>query len=368
MRLAILGLSVLLSLAAVEAVFRYRAWQLDYQSLEGAFARQAETSTSGRTRFIDVIQPNANERIIYELRPNLKTEFAGQPMSTNSAGFRMPEFSREKKPGMITILGLGGSIMFGHGVADGEDFFSVMAAQLRSGLPERTWRCINTAVPSYNVVMKVETLKEKGLQYEPDLVVLGIASNNLDLPNYIRVADDPFDFKKSFIFDFLDELRGLKREESERIDELALVDHPKLSWGAVAVTAPNKIPERYRGLVGWRPFYAAMDELKALSEKHGFEVVVIANLDVDLAAQMLEAAKERGFEVVLTRDEIETYFQDVRHEPFSMERYCQSDLVVSTENLHPSVIQQRLMGRRLAQELWKRGIVKRLLEKVPKAP
>jgi hypothetical protein len=69
-----------------------------HQSLEGAFARQAETSPSGRTRFIDVIQPNANERIIYELRPNLKTEFAGQPMSTNSCGFRMPEFSRQKKP------------------------------------------------------------------------------------------------------------------------------------------------------------------------------------------------------------------------------------------------------------------------------
>ena len=368
MRLAILGISVLLSVAAVEAVFRYRAWQLDYESLEGAFARQAESSPSGRTRFIDVIQPSANERIIYELRPNLRTEFAGQPMSTNSFGFRMPEFPREKQPGMITILGLGGSIMFGHGVADGEDFFSVMAAQIRSALPDRAWRCINTAVPSYNVVMKVETLKDKGLQFAPDLVVLGIASNNLDLPNYIRVADDPYDFKKSFILDYFDELSGLKEEESERIDELALVDHPKLSWGAVAVTAPSKIPERYRDLVGWRPFYNAMDELKALSEKHGFPVVVIANLDVDLAAQMLEAAKERGFEVILTRDDLETYFKEVRHEEFSIDRYCKSDLVVSTENLHPSVIQQRMMGKRLAKELWQRGLIKQLLAKVPKAP
>jgi hypothetical protein len=199
-----------------------------------------------------------------------------------------------------------------------------MAAQLRSGLPERTWRCINTAVPSYNVVMKVETLKEKGLQYEPDLVVLGIASNNLDLPNYIRVADDPFELKKSFILDYFDELRGLKREESERIGELALVDHPKSLVGSGASPRPTRSPSATAASWAGGPSYAAMDELKALSKEHGFEVVVIANLDVDLAPD-LEAAKERGFEVVLTRDEIETYFQDVRHEPFSMERYCQSD-------------------------------------------
>src|SRR4029450_9832924 len=128
--------------------------------------------------------------------------------------------------------------------------------------------------------------------------------------------------------DYLDELRGLKQEQSARIDELALVDHPKLSWGSVAGTAPSKIPERYGDLVGWRPFYNALDELKALSEQHGFEVVVIANLDVDLAAQMLEAAKERGFEVVLTRDDLESYFRDVLHEPFSLDRYCKSELVV----------------------------------------
>ena len=44
--------------SAVEAVFRFRAWQLNYESLDGAFSRLPETSPHGRVRFIDVIQPN----------------------------------------------------------------------------------------------------------------------------------------------------------------------------------------------------------------------------------------------------------------------------------------------------------------------
>jgi hypothetical protein len=367
----ILGFSVLASLLAVEAVFRVRAWQLNYQSLDGAFTRQPERSPSGRTRFFDLIQPNPNDRIVYELRPGLKLEYSGCPLTTNSLGFRMPEFPREKQPGMITIVGLGGSIMFGHGVADGEDFFSVMGRLLAASHPERTWRCINTAVPSYNVVMKVESLKEKGLAFDPDLVVLGIASNNLDLPNYIRVEEDPYDLGRSFILDYIDEMRGIERESAARYAKLAPVDKQRLTWGsvdAVVVTDPAKIPARYRDLVGWDPFHRALDELKQLSLAHDFEVVVVANLDYDLVGAMLEAATERGFHVVLAQDDLEDWVEATYHEPFSLERYCKSELVVNAENLHPSALQHQIIGRRLAFELWQQGLIERLLAKVPRAP
>jgi hypothetical protein len=315
-----------------------------------------------------VIRPNPNDKIVYEMLPNLKTEFAGRPLTTNSLGFRMPEFPRERQPGMITIVGLGGSIMFGHGVGDGEDFFSVMGGLLSNGHPERSWRCINTAVASYNVVTKVETLKEKGLQFEPDLVVLEIASNNLDLPNYIRVEEDPYDLSRSFILDYFAELRGIERESEARYAELALVDKPQLSWGSVVVTDPAKIPARYRDLVGWDPFYRALDELKQLSLEHGFEVVVVSHLDYDLVPRMLEAATERGFHVVLTQDEVDAWIKNVYNEPFSIERFCKSDLVVSSENLHPSALLHTIIAKRLVYELWKQGLIDRLLEKVPKAP
>ena len=88
----------------------------------------------------------------------------------------------------------------------------MMGEALARHYPERTWRCINTSAPSYNVVTKVETLKEKGLRFEPDLVVLEIALNNLDLPNYIRVEEDPYDLSRSFLLDYFDEQRGIERE------------------------------------------------------------------------------------------------------------------------------------------------------------
>ena len=367
----ILGLSVVLSLLAIEGVFRFRAWRLNYDTLDGAFARQPEVSPRGRVRLIDIIQPNPNDKIVYELRPNLQTEYSGCRLTTNSLGFRMPEFPLEEAPGTITVLGLGGSIMFGHGVADGEDFFSVLGRLLGESHPERTWRCINTAAPSYNVVTKVETLKEKGLRFDPDLVVLGIASNNLDLPNYIRVEEDPYDLGRSFILDYFAELRGKERESAARFAELALADKPRLSWGsfnAVVTTDPARIPPRYRDLVGWDPFYKALDELKQLSLEHGFEVVVVAHLDYDLVGAMLEAASQRGFHVVLTQDEADAWIRKTYGEPFTIERYCKSELVVNPENLHPSVLQHKLIGRRLAYELWQRGLVGRLLEKVPPGP
>ena len=367
-RLLVLGLSALLSLAAVEAVFRYRAWKLNEETLEGAFSRLAETSPRGRVRFIDVIRPSANDRIIYELLPDLKTEYAGQPLTTNSLGFRMPEFPLEAQPGTITIVGLGGSIMFGYGVSDGEDFFSVMAGLLAERYPERTWRCINTSAPSYNVVTKVETLKEKGLRFEPDMVVLEIASNNLDLPNYIRVEEDPYDLGRSFILDYLDELRGIERETAERFDVLAILDKPRLSWAPLVATDPAKIPSRYRDLVGWEPFQRALDELQRLSVERGFEVVVVTHLEHDLVIPMLEAASARGFHVVSTHEEAVQWIARVHHEPFTLERYCDSELVVSFENQHPSALQHKLIGRRLVYELWEQGLIPRLLAKVPKAP
>ena len=367
LRLAVLVLTPFLSAAAIESVFRYCAWELNQQSLESAFTVLPEKSPSGRTRFIDIIEPHPDDHIIFELRPNYSGEYYAKKLTTNSFGFRGPEVSLQAQPGEVTVVGIGASIMFGHGVADGQDLLSLLGQGLNAAHPERTWRVINTSVPSYNVVQKVETLRVKGLQFHPDLVVLEIASNNLDLPNYVRVEEDPFDWHRSFLLDFFREQQHVEMATAERNAMLASVNKDKLSWNDKVASDPDKIPPRYRDLVGWGPFDKALDELKQMSEENGFEVVVVANLEVDLAGQMLDEARQRGFATVSVMKDLQDYIRNHYHEEFTLDRYCRSELVVNKENVHPSAFQHRMIAERLLREMSRSGMVDRLLAKVPAA-
>ena len=364
-KLAVLGVALLLGLGVVEAAFRYRAWKLNRESLESAFEVPPDTPAVQRTRFCDMIRPSPNDRIIYELRPNLDVEFSGARVHTNDLGFRGPDVPLQADEGTITIVGIGASIMFGYGVADDENFLAVTGELLRRRHPERSWRTINTAVPSYNVVTKVEVLEEKGLQFHPDLVILGIANNNLDLPNYVRIDEDPLDLGRSFLLDFFRERRAIEDETARRDSVLAAVNKEKLSWHAQVASDPSRIPERYRDLVGWEPFRRAMDELARTSLEQGFEVVCVANLDLDISAQMLDEARQRGFHTLMVMDDLRDFIDRQYHEEFTLERYQQSALVVNKANAHPSALQHRMIANRIERLMTNSGLIDRLYAKVP---
>ena len=61
---------------------------------------------------------------------------------------------------------------------------------------------INTAVPGYNTVMEIETMKENGLRYKPDIVIVGYIVNDFDLPNFIRETENYFSFQRSFAVEY----------------------------------------------------------------------------------------------------------------------------------------------------------------------
>ncbi|MCZ6596652.1 MAG: hypothetical protein O7B99_03335 [Planctomycetota bacterium] len=354
-------LAPIVSLLLIEAGFRYRAWVRSKDTLSEAFSVPRDKPSFGRTRFLDIIQPNSNDSIIYELRPSLDVVYKGKPLRTNSHGFRGPEYDVEADEGTLTIVGIGASIMFGHGVGNGEEYSAILERELNRRVPAAKWRFVNTSAPSYNVVMKVETLRTKGLRFEPDLVILNIAGNNLELPNYVRLPEDPLDFKRSFLLDFFSGVRKREEETEKRDAVLARVDKSKLSWGAMVSTNPEEIPPSFRHLVGWDPFYAAMDHLKRLSEEHGFEVIVFTTLDLDITSKMLREGEARGFHAVSLMDDLVEYMEERDPEGFSLERYAKSELVVSAGNLHPSVIQHRMAARRLLTEMQRLGVIERLL-------
>ena len=122
------------------------------------------------------------------------------------------------------------------------------------------------AVPGYNTVMEVETLKEKGLKYKPDIVIIHFCQNDLRLPNFIREQEDYFALDQSFIIKYL---RGT-------LKTIKKVRPPRNSKGRNE-NDPQRTPKQYRDMVGTKAYYRTMEELKALSIKHTFDVVVLAD-------------------------------------------------------------------------------------------
>lgn len=288
----------------------------------------------------DIIVPSTNDRIAYALRPNMSAvPFKNQPVTTNSAGFRSAEIPVSEPANTRTIVGIGDSIQFGHGVADGETYLDVLEERLRQQYPKTNWRTINTGVPGYNTVMEVETLVTKGLAYSPDLVILGLCGNDYSPPTYVRTPDDVFDLRRSFFLDFA--LQSIANDGDSEAEQG--LSHRGL-WSEAN---GRKVPDRYAGLYGKTAFLDALDRLAELSEQHDFPVVALAFHHVFPTNHMISACRERGFHVASAQKYIAEETRRQVEGPFAWRNLLKTDLVVGPKNGHPSAKMHRVLAGKL---------------------
>jgi lysophospholipase L1-like esterase len=120
-------------------------------------------------------QLSHNPKIGYEPVPLV---YSGRELSfydylgaSNSLGFRDREHAVAKPAGVYRIVVLGDSIAAGLHVERNEDIFPPILERLLVQDGRRA-EVINLAVSGYNTQQEVEMLREKGLQYHPDLVVV----------------------------------------------------------------------------------------------------------------------------------------------------------------------------------------------------
>jgi hypothetical protein len=117
-----------------------------------------------------------NPKIGYEPVPSVQYEgtelsFYDYQGASNSLGYRDTEHAVEKPPGVYRILVLGDSIAAGLRLQKYERTFPpILQNTLRQvGVKAEV---LNFAVSGYNTQQEVETLKDKGLQYHPDVVLV----------------------------------------------------------------------------------------------------------------------------------------------------------------------------------------------------
>jgi lysophospholipase L1-like esterase len=244
-----------------------------------------------------------NPRLGYEPVPGV--DHQGENLSyfdymgaSNSLGFRDREHPREKPTGTWRVVVLGDSIAAGLRVERFEDTLPpLLEDRLRgAGVPAEV---ISLAVSGYNTSQEVETLREKGLGFEPDLVVVAYSLTDRE-----RVDGD-------VLTTLLAEERGGGLSHT-RV-------HPLLSRSALVravryrlLPPPELDPTLARGyeelLAGTDTVAESFAELADLGRRHGFSVLVAvfprmprrfaAYPFADQHAWVARQAARHGFEVV----------------------------------------------------------------------
>lgn len=119
------------------------------------------------------------EAVLRQLIPELKDRTTyGESMTFNAHRFRDREFAFPKSPGVTRILVLGDSFTWGSGL-NLEQTTPKILEQLLQSIDERI-EVINGAKPGDNTERQLRRLREDGMPYEPDMVLLMYNVNDVE--------------------------------------------------------------------------------------------------------------------------------------------------------------------------------------------
>lgn len=121
----------------------------------------------------------ADPQLYWKLRPNQDcfTKIDHKPVHVNSHGTRGPEFQVPKPAGTLRILSLGDSKTFGWGLTEAETYSGLLEKMLQRHVgPGRRVEVINAGVNAWSYGQMLTYLREFGLSYQPDIVVLADAN------------------------------------------------------------------------------------------------------------------------------------------------------------------------------------------------
>jgi lysophospholipase L1-like esterase len=274
--------SLILALAAAELYLRATAAHIAPQG-------------GGVTAFVD---NDANQLIVYgprgrRLKPDAHVVIRNHFLSgrdirvdTNSHGFRDVELAQPKPADELRILVLGDSITWGMGLQVDEMFVERAEQRLRATMPTTDVQMINAGVVDIGLNEELDILEEQGLAVEPDVVVLAFYVNDSRPPwgfpeelghrGWLRrrflLADMIYRHLK---LQRLLDTHGIHREiwvdgherfdwRSSRSEFLELAALARYDWGAA--WQPGS----------WAVIRAGLSRLQALSQRHRFEVAVVA--------------------------------------------------------------------------------------------
>jgi hypothetical protein len=224
-----------------------------------------------------IIDVSENLDLVFELRPNLDMKFGHRILRTNRHGMRSDvDYAAEKPDATLRIVGLGDSGMFGWNVDQGEEYMAVLEDALNARSDGYQVEVLNLGVPGYNTHLEVESLVHKGLQFDPDIVVLGWCANDYQLPFFMLEPEDCARRDVSFLHTYL-----FRRKQMDSIIAGRRVT-------SMREFDEERVEGELRGGAGMNGVRTALYRLKALSEQHDFRVLVSGPLTADILSIVQE--------------------------------------------------------------------------------
>jgi hypothetical protein len=181
-KLALLALSVLITLAVLEGVFRLFGYRPLYEEYTKPDAFWRHDRVLGWT-----LKPGAHDEFVGPAP--FPVEFSTS-IRVNSLGFRGPEI-KDVPPGGRRVVVLGDSQAAGFEVPEHQTYEAVLQRRLTSALGAQV-QVINAGVRGYGTDQELLTYEQRVRQLHPDLVVLHFSANDSDDDTTLHRTRRPF--------------------------------------------------------------------------------------------------------------------------------------------------------------------------------
>ena len=286
-------------------------------------------------------QLSDNPKIGYELVPHFEADDHGAMLDfrgkANSLGFRDRDHPVAKPAGAYRVLVLGDSIAQGLGIEHTRDVFpAVLERRLRES-GHANVDVLNFAVSGYDTQQEVETLREKGLRFAPDLVVLAYCVNDDTVSRPI--------------------LRELEAEL-----EAGGPSHPTpaaLRWsalarwaGAVVASRSQVAPDDAFAALGSGTVERGFADLAALARANGFDVLVAGFPALDGSAELPDGIAHQS-RIAAMAEANGLPWLDLAPAFIA----CTKRGPVAIDRIHPNPFGHRCAGDAIAREVQARFLV-----------
>ncbi|MGH7435036.1 MAG: hypothetical protein ACRENE_05115 [Polyangiaceae bacterium] len=158
-----------------------------------------------RTRFREagsgadrIVRTDDDVLLRYHYRPGAEVHGPGGVERVNSVGLLDAEHAIPKPADVFRIVLLTGSIANDTAIPYEERFYKRLERDLAGAVPgDKKVEVVNVSCEGYDTVQQVRFLEKVGLQYEPDLVVVGYMLTSAAIQNgaYRRIGDSFFLFR-----------------------------------------------------------------------------------------------------------------------------------------------------------------------------
>lgn len=265
-------------------------------------------------RFSDPIpRPSAPIAVIHKtrgltLKPNVKAKIGKSNVWINSKGLRDYEYQYRKDKDVFRLIAIGDSFAFGWGLDLQNIYCKWLEKKLNENFNQLHYEVINFGVPNYNTYQELVYLKEEGLKYSPDLLIVGYYLNDaeiIDLTTYQQTKKDPMPRQIEYERDALLKKSYFYRFSKRRIGNIAI---------KLKKVTPNYI-KNFNG-PGWEISKKSLIEISSLAKQNNFKVIlVIFPILVDLREYafieihnlITATSKELGFYVIDMLDHFKYY-------------------------------------------------------------